>query len=114
MIVRDGRRVEHDLGPMPSRFPISMMKMIGATGTTGSGRWTDGQLTIVMDRGPRQPRGPRVVRQAQCEACDAIFDTTYEGQIKYCSGNCRWRIAKRQSRARARASGDRGQGDALI
>lgn len=37
MIVRDGRRVSHDLGPRRT-FAISEMKMIHAE-STGSGRW---------------------------------------------------------------------------
>jgi len=115
VILRDARGVIHDLGPTPARYttPPSMMKMIGATGTTGTGKWAE--LTMVPRR-PRDPesyRGPLVTSSNPCRGCGQSFETRRPDTAKYCKDACRWKLAKAASRARA-LTGDRGQGDALI
>lgn len=105
MIVIDGRRGVHDLGARRVWEP-SLMKMVGASGTTGTGRWSDSMMTINLER--REPRASPFARNQvtlddPCLECGKTIVTFNPTTAIYCGTKCRNKVAKRRQRERCRA-----------
>ncbi len=105
MLVRNGRNQVEDWGPHRT-LDASNMKMAGASGTTGTGRWSNAMMTIVIPKPPPEPKPiheyQRVQLDERCAAddCDRFIVTAQPSLAIYCSTKCRNRMAKRRQDAR--------------
>lgn len=106
MILRDGRRVEHNLGPRKT-FQASLLHAAGSGGTLRAGEsWVSLAKIAVTRRIPRETRKPGPTRQypryeQDCEYCGKRYLTANPTLARFCGATCRKRNHRQNQALRA-------------